>query len=97
MIFYSRILILVPSFALIGTHITSPPNSYGTKLCVARSSKTLSTSAAGLSILLIATNIGILSDLAISITSTVYGCTLSIAETTKIMRSVTLAPLSLKF
>jgi len=57
---------------------------------------TVSGSAAGRSILLIATITGIRIALASSMTSTVCGWTDSIAEMTKIMMSVTLAPLTLR-
>ena len=51
-------LIFSPFFALIGTQTTFPPQSSGLRLISANSFLTLSTSAPGLSILLIATTIG---------------------------------------
>lgn len=97
LIFYFSFSILVPSFAEIGTQITSPPNASGISPFYDKSSMTASISASGLSILLMATMRGMRMVAARSITSTVCYWTLSTAEITKMMMSVTLAPRDLMF
>lgn len=81
----------------MGTQIWFPPISSGNKSCEARSNIVAFTSASGLSILFMAIINGICDALASSITSTVYFCIDSTAEITKIIMSVTLAPLDLIF
>ena len=83
-----------PVFALIEVHIVSPPHSSGVKPYSASSDNTFSTFAPGLSILLIATNIGTFAALAWSIASLVWGITPSSAATIIITISVILAPLA---
>jgi len=83
------------SLAEIGTQMQSPSSCSGTTSCDYRSSMVFSTSASYRSILLMATMRGICISLAKLITSIVCCYTLSTAEITRIIMSVTLAPLDL--
>ena len=91
----SRSLIPSPVWADTGTIMVSPPHSSGTRPYSIRPCITLFWSAASLSILFIATIIGISAALAWLIASTVCGITPSSAATTRIAISVDLAPLIL--
>ena len=72
--------------------IVSPPHSSGTSSWAARSFFTRSGLAPATSILLIATTMGTLAALAWLMASRVWGITPSSAATTRMTRSVTLAP-----
>ncbi len=74
------------------TVIVFPPQASGFSPCLARSDITLFRSAPGLSVLLMATIIGIPAALMWSIASTVWAMTPSSAATTRIAMSVALAP-----
>ena len=84
-----------PVFAEILTNRQSPPKSSGTISFAIISFRTFSISDSGLSILFIATMIGTTDALACSIDSTVCGFTPSLAATTRMIISVTLAPRAL--
>jgi len=96
-IFFFKTSKLIYSFAEIGKQITSPPNSSGINPYADKSNITDSTSASGLSILLIATIKGMCICLAKLITSIVCYWMDSTAEITRIIMSVTFAPLALIF
>ena len=82
----------IPVFADTGTQMTSPPYSSGMRSYFISSCFTLSGFAVGLSILLMATMIGVLAAFAWLIASTVCGMTPSSDATTSTAISVDCAP-----
>ena len=88
----NKSLIPSPVFALISTDCTFPPQFSTSTSFSDKALLTLSGSAPGLSILLIATIIGTLAALAWLIASIVCGITASSAATTRMTISVTCAP-----
>ncbi len=88
----SRPSILMRCLAETSTQTVSPPQSSGTRPCSASCFLTLSILAPGLSILFMATIMGISAAIAWSIASIVWGWTPSSAETTRMAISVTLEP-----